>query len=253
MAPPESVAETAARVLLVTRPAAEAAAFSAALAARGFAALCEPLLAILPLHGVPLDLAAVQAILATSRNGVRALANLTPQREIRLLAVGDSTAALARAEGFVQVLSAGGDVLALAALAERELRAEDGTLLHVSGLAAAGDLARELERRGFTCRRVALYEARAAAALSAPARTALKQGGLAGAVFFSPRTAATFVRLAEAAGLAASCASLTAYCLSGAVAAEAARLRWRRIETAARPEQAALLALLNDEVGTEPE
>ncbi len=233
-------------MLLLTRPAEEAASLGEALAARGYACLNEPLLIIEPLAGVTLDLTGVQAICVTSRNGVRALAAATVERRLPLLAVGDSTAALARAAGFAVVSSAAGDVAALGALAASTCRPGDGPLLHVSGRAAAGDLVLDLTARGFACRRVALYEARAAEALSPAAALALSQGRLSGAVFFSPRTAATFVRLVEAAALAAACGGLVAYCLSPAVARLAARVPWRRIAVAARPNQAALLALLSD-------
>src|SRR3954470_7941092 len=66
---------------LVTRPRAEAASLAEALAARGIAALLEPLLDI---HyrdlGGPPDLAGVQALLCTSANGARAFARLSPER-----------------------------------------------------------------------------------------------------------------------------------------------------------------------------
>src|SRR5690348_11971932 len=83
---------------LVTRPRAEAASLAGALAARGVAALLEPLLDIHfrdPAH-LP-DLAGVQALLCTSANGVRALARFSTERGLKLFAVGDATASRARA------------------------------------------------------------------------------------------------------------------------------------------------------------
>ena len=96
---------------LVTRPRAEAASLAEALAARGIAALLEPLLDI---HyrdlGGPFDLSGVQALLCTSANGVRAFTRFSPERAIPVFAVGEATAARARAEGFSDVHSAGGAV-----------------------------------------------------------------------------------------------------------------------------------------------
>ena len=67
---------------LVTRPRAEAASLAEALAARGIAALLEPLLDIRYRDlGDPLDLAGVQAVLCTSANGVRAFARLSEERD----------------------------------------------------------------------------------------------------------------------------------------------------------------------------
>ena len=96
---------------LVTRPRTEAIALAEALALRGVTALLEPLLDIhyRDLDPSP-DLAGVQALLCTSANGVRAFARLSPERTLRLLAVGDATAARARAAGFGEVHSTGGAV-----------------------------------------------------------------------------------------------------------------------------------------------
>src|SRR5690349_16712450 len=94
---------------LVTRPRAEAAELADALAERGIEAIVEPLLEIHYRDGPAPSFAGVQAILCTSANGVRALALLSPVRERPLFAVGDATAARARAEGFPLVESAAGN------------------------------------------------------------------------------------------------------------------------------------------------
>src|SRR5438067_1442456 len=101
---------------LVTRPRAEAAGLADALASRGIEAILEPMLDIHYRDAPAPDLAGVQAILCTSANGVHALARLSAQRDCPLLAVGESTAGRARAEGFLQVESAGGNVAELARL-----------------------------------------------------------------------------------------------------------------------------------------
>ena len=85
---------------LVTRPAEEAATLAAALALLGVEAFVEPLMQIHYRASEALDLTGVQAILCTSGNGVRALARASSERGVALLAVGDATAARARAEGF---------------------------------------------------------------------------------------------------------------------------------------------------------
>lgn len=67
------------------------------------------------------------------------------------------------------------------------------------------------------------------------------------ALFFSPRTAQTFVILVKEAGHAAACRSISAVCLSAAVAAAAAGAPWRMVRAASRPEMAALLAEVDAE------
>ena len=230
---------------LVTRPRAEAAALAEALIARGIEAIIEPLLDIHYRDGPAPDLAGVQAVLCTSANGVRALARLSRERQIRLLAVGEASAARAREEGFARVESAAGNVDDLARLARQRLRPEAGPLLHVAGSDVAGDLAGELRRAGFAVERAVLYEARPAAGLSAATARALAGGLIDFALFFSPRTAAIFARLADQAGIAAALRNVTAVSISAAADSVLAGLEFQARHIAATPDQRGLLAALD--------
>ncbi len=155
---------------LITRPEEDARPLAEALAERGVATVIEPLLVIRPLPeaaaDLAKDLAGVQALLFTSANGARAFAELSPRRDIGVLAVGDATASAARGLGFTAVESAGGDVQALARLVKQRLKPAGGPLLHAAGSAVAGDLAEILAADGFDLRRRMLYESATATALS---------------------------------------------------------------------------------------
>jgi uroporphyrinogen-III synthase len=231
--------------VLLTRPEDDSERLVAVLARRGIEAVVAPLVAIVP-RAVSPELAGVRAILLTSANGARMLARATARRDLDVLAVGAATAAAAREAGFRSVASAEGDVAALARLAIATLRPDEGELLHVAGSDVAGDLAGRLRSAGFRVRRAVLYDAEAATALPEAAAQALAEGRLDAVLLFSPRTAATFVSLVRGAGLAESLRAVEAVCLSGAVAGEAAGLPWRAVRVAARPDQAALLSLLDD-------
>ena len=229
-----------------TRPRPDAAALTDALARLGHEAIEAPFLDIR--FGQPpesLDLRGVQAVMATSANGVRALAAATEIRDVALFAVGDTTARVAAELGFARVIRAGGDVEALTDTVMSTLDPSAGALLHAAGAEVAGDLVGALVAAGFVARRVTLYEARAAVALPAAADAALRSGDADAAVFFSPRTAKTFVRLTRDAGLAQACRMLNAYCLSRAVAEELPALEWRGVHVAERPERESLLDLLS--------
>jgi uroporphyrinogen-III synthase len=233
---------------LVTRPREDAESMTAALAIRGIEPLVEPLMEI-HWQAEALDLDGVRAILCTSANGVRALARASGERGVPLLAVGDATAARARAEGFGSVESAGGNVGDLARLAGARLRPENGPLLHVAGNVVAGDLLGLLRAQGFTVERRILYGARAAAALSPAAVGSLRAGTIAFALFFSPRTAAIFARLAYVAGVIECCARVTAMSISAGADAALAGLPWRDRRIAERPNQPALLDALDQVLG----
>lgn len=232
--------------LLLTRPRDDAEPLAGELRRAGHAVLIEPMLEIRPLPDAAPDLDGVQAVLLTSANGARALAAATARRDLPVRAVGDATARAARRAGFADVVSADGDVAALAGLARARLDPAAGRLLHVAGSAVAGDLAAALTDAGFAVDRAVLYEARKAAALSPACRSALRDGRLDAALFFSPRSAAAFVRLADTAGLADACRRLSALCLSRAVADAAGVVPWRMISVAVRPTQADLLDLLRE-------
>ncbi|WP_254432676.1 uroporphyrinogen-III synthase [Magnetospirillum sp. SS-4] len=216
-----------------------------ALEARGLDVMVEPLLDIEPVPGARVEADGAQGILVTSANGIRALARLHSDRSLPVWAVGDSSAAVSRALGYDRVESAGGDVDTLAGLVARRVDPAGGVLLHAAGSVTAGDLAGLLEAQGYRVRRQVLYRAVTATRLSAELHRALKGGAVDLALFFSPRTAATFVRLVAAAGLESSIARLAAYGLSANVSAQLAPLPWARLRQAAEPTQAALLAALD--------
>lgn len=126
--------------------------------ALGHDAVVAPLLQVSVLPDVAVDLHGVAALAFTSANGVRAFADASGERSLKVFAVGAATAQAARKVGFKSVLSADGDVEALAegiAARRGELR---GAVLHPGAAEPAGDLAGSLERHGVEARRLILYE-----------------------------------------------------------------------------------------------
>jgi uroporphyrinogen-III synthase len=225
--------------ILVTRPRAEGEEIAARLAEMGHQALLAPLLEPRFFEGPEPVLDDVQAILATSANGVRALIRRTPRRDVPVFAVGPQTAEEAVKAGFVEVRNADGDAVALAEAASRWARPE-AVLLHVCGEDAPGTLADALTARGFAVRRTVLYAMTAAKDLPHQARTALAEGRLDAVMFFSPRTARLFLTLAQGLPLA----GLTAFCISPATAGALASGIFAQVRVAERPNQAAMLTLL---------
>ncbi|PCJ58945.1 MAG: uroporphyrinogen-III synthase [Rhodospirillaceae bacterium] len=227
--------------VLLTRPRQDSESLAAHLQARGKACRIEPMLAIRQYGDVALALEQVQAFLLTSANGARALADTTAERHLPAYVVGDKTAAAACDLGFENVHSADGDIHALASLVIAAVDPKAGVLLHATGEAIAGDLAGVLVDYGFDVRRVALYQALPTEKISTATADALRNGEITDVLFFSPRTAAAFVRLVNDAGLTCECAQVSAICLSPAVAGAAEGLPWKTLRVAAHPDEAALL------------
>ena len=119
--------------ILITRPRDDAVPFARMLAERGHDAVIAPLLEIHFPDGAEISLDGVQAILATSANGVRAIARRTQRRDVALFAVGPQTAEAAQPLGFATVRNANGDGAALARAAGEWASPHKGVLLHAAG------------------------------------------------------------------------------------------------------------------------
>ena len=234
---------------LVTRPRNQAEGLARRLAQRGIHAVIEPMIEIVERGGVAPDMTGVQAILLTSANGARALARVSHVRRVPVFAVGDETARAARIAGFSPVESAGGDVEDLTQLVGRRLRPANGRLLHVAGSDVAGDLAGALSAVGFAVTRAVLYEARTAAALTPETARLISDEKIDLALFFSPRSAAIFASLADAADVWSGLAATTAVSISAAADAALGDLRFHARRVAAAPTQEALLACIDGLVG----
>ncbi|WP_395831654.1 uroporphyrinogen-III synthase [Elstera sp.] len=230
--------------LLITRPAEDAAATAEKLQRRGFRPIITPLLAIAPIPDAVLpDLGDYLGLIVTSANGVRALAQSTDRRSDLIMAVGEHTAARARALGFTRVESADGDALVLVNYVSDRLDPDEGKLLHLRGETLAVDPAPMLRDAGFTVDSCTLYRAETVDRLTDEAEAALAAGTVEGVLLYSPRSATAF----EAAlhrGIGGEVAkALTAYCLSPAVA-KALALAYRSVQVAPHPLGEALLGLL---------
>ncbi len=230
--------------ILITRPLEDGEATLARLKALGHEAIAAPLLDIRFREEASVDLAGVQAILATSANAIRALERATQSRDIRVLAVGPQTAQAARMAGFANVENAAGNAATLAEAAARWAKPEDGALLHVQGQETRGGLPERLGALGYDVRRAVLYDAAAVESLPEDAADALQSGNLDAAMFYSPRSARVFFKCVVNAGLAQTTSAISALCISKPTAEALKPLVFREILTAARPDQEAMLRLV---------
>lgn len=233
--------------LLVTRPEQDAIALKAQLIGLGHEVLIEPLIHIEydPLDD--LELGDAQALIATSRNALRALAqsrHVSEARAIPLYAVGPGTSATARALGFEVVLQGPRDGAALVGFVAEHAEVFGGPLVYLSGELRAADVGGELRRLGFHVLEPVAYRARASSRLSAPIAARFEAGEIDGVLLMSPQTARTYVKLIKARGLGAKAAKAMHYCLSPAVARALDPLAPPHRAAAAQPNMQSLLALV---------
>ncbi len=225
------------RRILVTRAEPGASETARRLRDLGFEPIVEPLFAVEP---IPAAIPPFDALAFTSANGVREFARRTPERAATVFCVGARTAETARQAGFGRVVSADGDVGALASLIEARL-APDAKLLHAGNEESRGDLAGALSAKGWSAVFLPLYRA---APIATPgtelARHLAGEQAFSAVLVHSPRGAAILKSLAASFPNAA---PIDVAAISPAAAAPVSGLA-RRIEIADEPNEAALLAAL---------
>jgi uroporphyrinogen-III synthase len=231
--------------LLVTRPQPDAEDLQRKLEVRGFRVSVAPLLDIRMGPQRPIPHRSYQAVLITSANGARALAQ-HPAREKLLsrvaYAVGPQSRAAAAASGFERVVEAGGDVNAIIDKVRSELEPGRGPLLYLSGEETSGDLEAVLQRRGFEVDRVIMYAAVPAVHLPPPVTAMIKRGTIDGVLLYSRRTAKVWRKCILADGLDAHAGQILHFCLAAPVAG-ALPAEWMA-KTAANPSEQGMFDLI---------
>lgn len=209
------------------------------LKALGFEPLVAPVLRVEP-AAASIDLAAGEAVALSSAHAAHRLAELTADRAVLILAVGDATAAAARDLGFCNVRSSTGDVRSLLGdILKADLK---GPLVHVCGETVAGDLVGDLTRAGIAARRCVVYRTRAVETTPEPVAAALKAQRLSGVLIHSPAAGRIVRAHLEAEGEAAR--GVEIFGLSSACLAPFIDAGFPRVKAAERPNEASLLACL---------
>jgi uroporphyrinogen-III synthase len=233
--------------VLVTRPEPDASRTAQALRRRGHEVLIAPLLRIEPV-AAEIGPGPWAGVIVTSANAARALGALPSLRallDLPVIAVGDRSTEASRAAGFGNVSSAGGNEDDLVAAARTRFSGAFLPLLYVTGEHQAGDVAGKLAPFGINVRTAVVYRAVAAETLEARARQALAERRLDGVLHYSRRSATTFLLCASSANLTAEARAPTHYCLSAEIAAPLVEAGAGDVRIAPRPDETALLDLID--------
>lgn len=228
--------------MLVTRPEPDAQATLARLDALGISALAAPVMVRQTLDASLPPPDGFTAMVLTSANAVRALAErgvLEQYQHLPVFAVGDRTAREASEAGFERVSSAAGALQDLVnAMTIARMR---GPIFYPTGKHQSADLAKALAPLGVMVATAKIYDMVAIEAL--PDQILAELGGEIGAVLaYSRRSAEIFATLA--ASLPRDRRSrLAMLCLSETVAEPLLEARFSRISLADRPDEDAMMAL----------
>ena len=227
--------------LLVTRPEPDASETAARLNALDIEAVIEPLLIAQTLAtGLP-EAAGFAAMAITSANALRALderGELPRFLGLPVYAVGDRTATVARGYGFASVTSAKGSLGDLVALlAKAGVR---GPVFHPAAQQQSGDLAKALAPHGVMVITTPVYAMRPANEFSARLRADLAADAIDGALFYSRRTAETFIGLVRDVDASP---RLRMLCLSEHIAEPLISAHFVRVSLADHPSEEAMMSL----------
>lgn len=234
--------------LLLTRPVFEAERTAAALRARGHEVTFAPMLEIENIPDVSIGVGPWSAVLLTSGNAARAIAE-HPQRDrltsLRCFTVGAQTAAAAKRAGFHEVVSANGDGGDLAEVILRHVASAAAPLLYLAGDDRARDMAAELAPSGLRLEIVVVYRARAATAFTDEINDGLKAGRFDGGLHYSRRSTEIFVACAREGNVTTAAAGLKHFCLSKRAAEPLSAIGAVQVAVAARPDETAMLELIS--------
>jgi uroporphyrinogen-III synthase len=235
--------------LIVTRPEPDGARTATKLRALGHDVALVPLLRIEPVRDVDLGGGPFAGVLMTSANALSGAASherIAELQSLPVFAVGRRTAEAARAAGFPDVISADGNQRDLVRLVRARMAApERKPLLYLAGEDRSGDLAGDLAALGLPVRTVVVYHAVAASEFPDAIRNALALGRVEGVLHFSRRSAESFLRCAGAGEALRPALRVIHYCLSSQVAEPLVAAGAAVVRVASRPEEAALIELVN--------
>ena len=231
--------------LLVTRPEPDAARTASRLAALGNEVLVQPLL-VVSFNPPPAAMTTPAAIVVSSQNGVRAVAQWRQAitwREIPVFAAGPATARAMAALGFTDVHVGSGDSETLVDVIKRDLMRGSGPVLYPAARDRAGAVAGGLTTLGYDVRVVEAYRADPVDRFLPQVRNALTRGEIDGILLYSGRTARALLDLAAAEGIADTLKRPEYFVISRHVAGIVGALG-ARVRISDRPDEDSLLSLV---------
>ena len=230
----------------VTRPFEDAGQLRAQLIVQGHEVSLEPLLKIEHFDDEPLELDYAQALIATSRNALRALAGRPEEQACKsmpLFAVGRGTAQVAEAMGFETIIEGPSNASALFGLIINTADINDGALVHLSAENVAYNLCEELRLLGYTVFQPILYRTTQVLTLSDILLHNIKTGRIEGVMLLSGRTAEAYASIVNSQGILGNARKMIHFCLSESVASRLSPLQPINIKSSSAPNIDEMLAL----------
>ncbi|HEY4199678.1 MAG TPA: uroporphyrinogen-III synthase [Devosiaceae bacterium] len=230
--------------LLVTRPEPDVGATTPKLRALGIDPVSLPLMKRITLAFDPPANSDFAATAVSSVNALRALreqVGLERFRQRPLFTVGDGTAREAEVMGFKDIRSARGrfdDLVQLIGTSQ-----PGGPIFYPAGKHRSGDLARSLEPFGIVVKMTQVYDMVEATEIPDDVIARIEAGDIDGGLFYSRRTAESFVRLIGNRLDLAVRERFGTLCISQNVAGPLLDAHFVRVGLAEHPDEEAMMSL----------
>lgn len=226
---------------LITRPITEAEPTGAKLERMGFRAAYAPMLRVEPVSfEIPDE---KRSLIITSKNGARfGLANIGNKGR-PLFAVGEQTAAEARALGFTNITVGPGTARQLVPLLLECGLTQKREYAHLCGSVVSYNIASVLQDAGLDAVSTVTYQTVPNRVFSPSVQEEIDMGEIENVLFYSPRTATIFEEAISENDKHDWLPNLNAYCLSNRIADDLLG-PWKTINAAVLPTEKALLSLL---------
>jgi len=218
--------------VVITRAEKEAAALGAAVKKID----CTPIIAsMMEIHLAeePIDLAGFQGVMITSANAIRALDNVSEEKEIPIFCVGPQSHKVAEELGYTNVKNSLGGYKNLPIFLARETNKDAGPFLFLHGGNVMGNPVQDLIKAGFKVASRRVYNAGAVTSLPDEVKAEFEKSPVPEVVtFMSIRTYKLFRDVMESHGLLPKLKECIAICISPAVADFAREIRWKKVYSA---------------------
>jgi uroporphyrinogen-III synthase len=237
--------------VFVTRPSQDSDKTAHELRAKGYEVLVAPTLRLEPLPFHDDHEATYDAVIVTSANAVRAVKDdpaLAPLLNLKLFAVGDASADVARQTGFTKVVSANGDGAALRDLVAAKLK-KGSTLCYLAGADLGRDLTAELGEHGYTVITHTTYRMMPVLNFPAEVTAVFNADGIEAVLHYSRRSARAFVEAVQTSGIEILALALPQVCISQAVASILREAGASRVIVAQTPDENAIFDALDRTLG----
>lgn len=234
-----------AKTIVILRAPEEAGEIAAAIEARGFESLVEPVLHIEFLKPELPEMDKDTPLVFTSSNGVRGYCRVDDRRSSPVYAVGRNTADEARRSGFQRIESAFGTVEELVELMTGPARVNLKPPLYIRGAEISQDLKALCAVRDLTINEIVAYRADPAEKLSIDLLKKADSREIAAVMVFSPRGATVFADLVQQYDRTLRMKTIKALCIGEGVVHSLSVLPFPDVIVAPTPDRYGMIKLLD--------